>query len=243
MYSAIALSHYGSLEIKRAYRKNMLTGMITATMIMVLFLSAYNYFAATAVEPAITTSNPQADTIRIIDISIQRIYDIPKPVQTSTVSRPIPTAGIPTPVPDKEADNNSTVPSEDELKILISNRAIDSLGDLPSNAIIVANPDDILPNRDTFIAYDEPPKPIESVEPIYPEMARLAGVQGDVWVKALIDKNGNVRDVIISKESGASAGFEESAIAAARATSWKPAFSNGQPLAVWISYKISFRLK
>jgi periplasmic protein TonB len=242
MYSAIALSRYGSLEIKRAYRKNMFAGMITAAMFMILSVSVYHYFTATTAEIPSTILGPGIGTVNITDIPVQRIYDIPKPAQSS-IDKPIPSAGIPTPVPDKDAPDNSAYPSQDDLKRLIDrNRSNDSTF-FNKVAVSVQDTEQLIPRSDTFIRYDEPPKPIESVEPIYPEMARLAGVQGDVWIRAYIDKDGNVRAVEIMKASGASAGFEESAIAAAKATSWKPAISNGQPVGVWISYKISFRIK
>jgi protein TonB len=79
--------------------------------------------------------------------------------------------------------------------------------------------------------------------PIDPPIAQRAGVEGVVWVKALVDKEGKVRDVIIVKESGANAGFEEAAIDAAKATVWKPAIANGQPIALWVTYKVEFVLR
>ena len=84
---------------------------------------------------------------------------------------------------------------------------------------------------------------VETVKPLYPEMARRAGIEGFVWVNVLLDKKGKVRDVKIKIDSGANAGFEEAAIKAAKQTSWKPAISNGQPVALWVSYKIIFTLR
>jgi TonB family protein len=59
----------------------------------------------------------------------------------------------------------------------------------------------------------------------------------------LIDVEGRVRDVVVAKESGESESFGRAAKEAALKTVWKPAISNGQPVAVWITYKVSFRLK
>jgi protein TonB len=84
---------------------------------------------------------------------------------------------------------------------------------------------------------------VVSVTPKYPDLAQRANIEGTVWVKALVDKEGKVRDVIIVKNSGANAGFEEAAIDAAKQTVWKPAISNGQPIAVWVTYKVDFKLK
>jgi len=44
------------------------------------------------------------------------------------------------------------------------------------------------------------------------------------------------------KESGANAGFEEAALKAARKRKYRPALQNGQPVAVWVTYKKIFKL-
>ena len=117
---------------------------------------------------------------------------------------------------------------------------LDEVGD---KDIVIENMDELLPSPDEFVAYEEAPQKIEEITPKYPEMARRAGIEGVVWVNALVDKEGKVRDVIIVKDSGANAGFEEAAIEAAKETTWKPAISNGQPVALWVTYKIVFKLK
>ena len=96
---------------------------------------------------------------------------------------------------------------------------------------------------DTSISLDRPPEVVVRAEPDYPIEAKEAGIEGDVWIKALVDKDGKVRDVIVVKESGANAGFEDNAIEAAYKTVWKPAIANGQPVAIWVTYKVQFTLR
>jgi protein TonB len=103
--------------------------------------------------------------------------------------------------------------------------------------------EEYLPPPDEFIPYEEQPLQIDLPQPVYPEMAKKAGIEGSVWVKVLVDKNGDVRDALIYKESGAKAGFEEAAMEAAKKGKWKPALQNKQPVAVWVAYKVDFRLK
>ena len=242
MYSAIALNRYGSLEIKRAYRKNMTIGIMMAAIILITGVVTYHCFVDQSINEPIVLPPGPIDTIRINEFQSISYVD-PQPTKSSIDEKPVPTNGIPTPVPDDLADDNSTIPTDDELWKIVNSRIITKIEDLDTNAIVISNPDNILPPPDTFIPVDEMPRTIESVAPIFPEMARIAGVQGEVWVRAFIDKNGNVRDVIIFKPSGTNVGFEESAIAAAKLTTWTPAISNGQPVGVWISYKIEFRLR
>jgi protein TonB len=103
--------------------------------------------------------------------------------------------------------------------------------------------DDILPQPDEFVAFDEEPQLLVAPEPVYPEMAKKAGVTGIVWIKVLVDTDGNVRDAIIVKESGVNAGFEEAALDAAWDRKYRPAMQNNQPVAVWVAYKVRFTLK
>ena len=91
--------------------------------------------------------------------------------------------------------------------------------------------------------YDQLPVPIDTTVPPYPELAKQAGIEGTVWVKVLVDTNGIVRDALILKPSGSSAGFEEATVRHAYTIRYKPAISAGKPVAVWITYATYFRLK
>ena len=150
--------------------------------------------------------------------------------------------GVPTPVPDEEAPEDVEIATQDELAKMAAPAPVVDLNDVGDKDIVVENMDDILPTPDEFVPYDEQPQKIEAVEPKYPEMAAHAGIEGVVWVNVLVDKEGKVRDVKIVKDSGANAGFEEAATEAAYKTTWKPALSNGEPVAVWVTYKVVFKL-
>lgn len=242
MYSAITLARYGSLEIKRAYRKNMATGIIIAALIMIASISSYRLFAKLNAAEISIVRAPAPDSVILLPPPFPPIYEDPKPARTA-IEKPILKSGIPIPVPDEDAPENATIPSQSELDEII-NRSRPTDSSWSGNIVVnIENVEQLIPPPDIFIPVDEMPQAIEMVAPIYPEMARIAGLQGEVWVKVYVDKNGDVRDVIIFKASGANAGFEESAIAAARQTEWKPAISNGRPVGLWVSYKIEFRLK
>jgi TonB family protein len=99
-----------------------------------------------------------------------------------------------------------------------------------------------LPSPDEFIAVDVSPVLLNAPEPAYPDSAKNAGIEGSVWVKALVDKQGSVRIARVDKASGKKVGFEESALAAAKLTTWKPAVLKGQPIAVWVTYEVKYTL-
>ncbi|NIS17480.1 MAG: TonB family protein [Aliifodinibius sp.] len=104
------------------------------------------------------------------------------------------------------------------------------------------DPNEDYPEPDEFIAYDQEPTLLAASEVNYPELAKKAGVTGNVWLKVLVDKNGDVRDVMVMKKSGLKAGFEEAAIEAAYERKYEPAMQNNQPVAVWVAYKVEFKL-
>jgi TonB family protein len=98
-----------------------------------------------------------------------------------------------------------------------------------------------LPQPDDFVPCSEMPVLLELVEPVYPESAKKAGVEGKVWVKALVDTKGEVRDALIYRSSGHSQ-LDEAARQAAYKCKWKPAENDGKPVAVWLAYQVNFVL-
>ncbi len=93
-----------------------------------------------------------------------------------------------------------------------------------------------------FIPYDDPPKPITSIRPIYPEIAQEAGIEGVVVVQAFIDKKGRVKETIILKGIP-NTGLDEAAMEAIRKTRFRPAKQRERSVGVWISIPVNFKLK
>jgi TonB family protein len=169
---------------------------------------------------------------------------IPTPVWTDGLSNLKPAIGQPVPVKDDEILTDVSFATQKQLEVIGT----------PDLTGMIRNPDDrivfktdqmeeVLPTRDDFVPYDEPPVPLSECVVEYPPLAREAGIEGVVWIKALIDRNGKVRDVVVFRPSGSTAGFEESAQKAAWGIIYKPAISNRQPVAVWVVYAVSFKLK
>lgn len=236
------LSGYGVFELKRAYRKNMAIGMLVSGAFFLVVVGG------TTLAYKIFSKPPEA----VGTITLKSIQDLGTPPALSQQDVPIqvqvqqavqPSVGVPTPVPDEQAPEEVDVATQEDLAKMAAPAPVVDIDQIGNKNIMVEDMSDLLPSPDEFVAYEEPPVQLEAVQPEYPDLARRAGVEGVVWVKSLVDKEGKVRDVIILKESGAKAGFEEAAIEAAKKTLWKPAISNGQPVAVWVSYKIIFTLK
>ncbi len=77
--------------------------------------------------------------------------------------------------------------------------------------------------------------------PAYPEMARLAGVEGVVTLWVYIDRDGIVQDVQLMNSCGVSS-LDEAALSAAVNTRWNSARNNGSPVGVWTTLRYNFSL-
>lgn len=97
-----------------------------------------------------------------------------------------------------------------------------------------------------FVAVEEMPEPIGGIQAIqnkivYPEIAKRAGVEGRVFIKAFVDEAGNVSKTEVIK--GIGAGCDEAAEAAVRATKFKPGKQRGKAVKVQVSVPILFKLQ
>ncbi|MFH1866459.1 MAG: TonB family protein [Patescibacteria group bacterium] len=176
-------------------------------------------------------------------------FDLPPPPSIDPtnnlppVNFKMPTAigkGIPVPVPDAEVNLEATIASQTELSQQTS--TINDILSGQSNVEFIE--EDIVieeePALDTFIPVEKLPVPVKKVQPDYPEIARRAGVEGTVWVKILVDKEGKAKKAVIVKSD--SEIFNEPAKVAAMQWVFTPAMMNNGPVAVWAAIPFHFKL-
>jgi len=77
------------------------------------------------------------------------------------------------------------------------------------------------------------------VKPIYPALARNAHVEGQVVLKAVIAKDGSIRDLKVLKGP---AMLTRSAMTAVKQWRYKPYLLNAQPVEVETQITLDFRL-
>jgi protein TonB len=235
---------YGALELKHYYRKNMMLGVILAATAHlgvvggILLWQSGIPVSLEAVPPEFYIIDDPSDLApppSIIFHGPQFRAAVPPVAQFL--------GGIPLPMPDEEVFEEVHFPTAREL----AERTLPVFGGTEpgedSRVIIRIPVTEILPAPDEFVAFQEKPVTIHFETPVYPEMAELTGQSGTVWVRALVDKDGRVRDARIDRPSGTNAGFEAAALSAAFMNLYKPAIQNGQPVAVWISFKVEFKLR
>lgn len=97
-----------------------------------------------------------------------------------------------------------------------------------------------------FVAVEEQPEPIGGIEAIqkkivYPEIAKRAGVQGRVFIKAFVNEVGDVVKAEVIK--GIGAGCDEAAVQAVTQTKFRPGKQRGKSVKVQVSIPIVFKLQ
>ncbi len=88
-----------------------------------------------------------------------------------------------------------------------------------------------------YIYFDQMPEAIQKIPPVYPQLARDAGVFGNVTVQALVGRDGLVKDTKVTKSIPL---LDDAAIECVRQWRFRPALSEGKPISVWVSIPVRF---
>jgi TonB family protein len=86
----------------------------------------------------------------------------------------------------------------------------------------------------------KPPKLFKETAPVYPEIARVAGVEGVVILGAKIDEEGKVKDVIVLRSIPL---LDQAAIDAVRQWVYEPMIIDGQAVSAVFTVTVRFQLK
>lgn len=97
-----------------------------------------------------------------------------------------------------------------------------------------------------FLPFENQPRPIGGIEAIqskikYPEIARKAGIQGQVVIHVLVDEKGIPSELKILRSAGHEE-LDEAAIEAVKKTRFTPAIHEGKAVKFWMAIPIKFQL-
>ena len=225
---------YGAPELREVARKYMVRGVIVATAawIVVYMLSFGTNF--------LLAHRPHETSVIVVPY---RELAAPPPLTQNTpppqvnVTTPVapPTAAVPVPVPQAEAPPEQTIATQQEIA-----QTTPSTGETGDQQMVVAPPsEEEMPKFGEYVYVEELPEVITRVAPVYPDLAREAGVDGTVQVQALVGKDGKVHDTKVTKSIPM---LDAAAIAAVKQWVFKPALSNNKPVAVWVAVPVKFSL-
>jgi TonB family protein len=92
-----------------------------------------------------------------------------------------------------------------------------------------------------FLNVDTPPQIISQTIPEYPEAAKKEGINGSVYLKMWVGKDGLVKKVVLLKSSNKI--FDQPSIDAAMKYRFSPAILRDKPVDVWVVIPFTFKLK
>lgn len=233
-------SPYGAYELKAKYQRNFLLGtLITTAAVALIVLTAW-----------VIANLPEEDFDAAPAVVIKTVADLgpppsiakkPPQVQVDQPQVAAPKVGIPKPVADEEVvDEDVVIATQEELAEISRPDVFEEAGD--GDIQVDIQDDDFLPAPDDFVPVEIYPEMIYEHKPTYPRLAEQAGITGRVWVKALVDEEGNVMKAMVGKSSGTES-LDEAAVEAAYKCKFKPGIQNGRPVKVWVTYKVDFELE
>lgn len=152
--------------------------------------------------------------------------------------RSAPKVAMPVPVPDEEA-SVETIATQDEMAASAAGSQLD-FGFGEGDSLVVDAGDIGLPSPDEYVAFEQAPELVSGEEPVYPDIAREAGVEGTVLVRVLVGEDGFVKDMIIIQSIPM---LDEAAAEAAWTAVFKPALQKDRPVAVWMVMPFNFSLR
>ena len=159
---------------------------------------------------------------------------------------------VPEPVPEEEAEENATMEEVQKLEeepnfgaetkegedIGLPIGDLDGDGDVPE--VIVDND----PGINEFISVEQEPVPvnIDDIKSLigYPQIARDAGIQGQVVIRVLVDKTGNYDRHRIVKSVHPI--LDEAVEQHLSKLKFTPAIQGGRPIKFWVNIPFNFKL-
>jgi protein TonB len=240
---------YGAFELKRHYQRNMIIGTLSTVLLAAVMISWVWVYGSKMKGPVIP---PDEGRIGIYDtiIFIPERDPMVDPDELPGGGGAIP----PPPLPEFNDGPIVIIEEGSGEKETVFSDPDDRPSYGPSDPKQTDDPGGFIgadgpysgvtriPGPETFIPYEEEPVIIDEEVPRYPPIALAAGFTAWVRIQAFVDQSGNVLKAVSVNTNRPGIGFEEAAIKAALKCKYRPAIQNGNPVGIWITYKVVFKL-
>jgi TonB family protein len=228
--------------LKKFARKLLYRGIIFAAVLHLAAFGGWLMARTTKPEPP-----PAAAVIEIKRISSTAELGVPPSLsaqvdafaQEAVNVAAAPSFGVPEPVPDFQA-TTATMATTEQIADALTPVDLDQLRAGGDSIEIDESIFDVRSNSPSeIISVQELPIPINTPDPVYPDLARSQGVEGEVRVRAFITKDGKVSEVVVVDGNWV---LHEAAIAAVKKWTFKPALQQHKPVPVWVEIPLEFSL-
>jgi TonB family protein len=229
------LPEYGAVELKRVQHRFLFQGLVLAGVLELCIVTSIRIWE---LRPNPAVPKIPVKTISITDLGQPPTFkdaDIFIP-QTVRTGGSVPDFGTPVPVPEVQAGAGREFATQDQLSTVRSrmDETEDGAGIKIEQDIRINEP------PADFVPVEIQPRCIGRVDPEYPAVARLAGLEGTVFAKLWLQKDGRIRQVVILKSD--SEIFNQAVIDAAMQWRFTPAMMKTGPVEVWIGVPFHFSL-
>lgn len=212
-------------DYRRYYLINMEIGLIVALGLLLILFKIHFY--------------PEQE-IELPD-QVQEVVKMEEIVQTKQqehVPAP-PKPMVPVAVPNSEVIADEILDFDAELDM-------GSQIDLPAAPPAQAKKEETNPENEVFVVVEHMPELIGGLPNLqrkikYPEMARMAGIEGRVIVQFTITERGTVINPVVVR--GIGGGCDEEAVRAIKEARFKPGMQRGRPVKVRYTIPINFNMK
>jgi len=218
----VALKKNPKVDLKLKYQRVWEISLIISLTILIV---AFKFFPEYEVE--VTQIDAPQELIDVEDVEATKQEQAPPPPPKPPIPIEAPTDDVleDVEIESTELDETATVAA-------------------PPPPPVVEEDEDAEPVF--FVAVEQMPEPIGGIGAIqskivYPEIAKRAGVQGRVFVKAYVDEKGNVNKVELIR--GIGAGCDEAAMNAVKSVMFKPGKQRGKPVKVQVTVPVLFKLQ
>jgi len=253
---------YGAYFLRKRYPR-----MLTYSTVIALFLfsmipaSSYIRKALGVQDEVEVDTGPREVVINMEDLPPPPPIDEEKPPPPPPPKVPPPQIKtvafkIPEPAPEEEIEpeEEQTIAEQEELKDapvigLEDKEGDDNVGFIDGD--IGSDGDDIPevvvekePDVNAFIVVEEEPQPVNMGDIKkavgYPQVARDAGIQGNVVVRVLVDPKGNYKRHVVL--NGVHPVLEKAVEKELPNLRFTPAIQGGKPIQFWVNIPFSFKL-
>ena len=234
-FESAIYSPYGAFELKATYQKNFLKANAMVSGTVILLTAIYLMVVALSGADALDLTGKVIKTVADLGPP-PSVAQKPPQVQVVQPDIKLPKVGIPKPVADEELMEEDVVLATREELADIQAPDVGS-----ESGVRIDIDEDFIPSSDAFVPVENMPELIYKNKPEYPRMVKDAGLEGTVYLRVLVKKDGTVGDAKVEKSSKI-ASLDEAALKAVFGCKFKPAIQNGRPVNVWVSFPYEFSL-